>query len=123
MPIHSGGGGGGGQPPGSLIKDNFIEPQAVTGISKDTVTTVLTFTNAGADLFIDAVGGTGSARAEWTIFINDVAKIFRRQGVAVMNLNVKMFGFKLANGDKIDIKVEHFEGGTQEFKAEVRYFR
>lgn len=124
MPAHSGGGGGSANiPPGDIgpTKDTQIEPAAVTGVAGNVVTTVLSFTPT-VDIRIGHIGGTGSARAEWTILIGGVAKIYRRTGVAHPNLDVDMEDIKVPASTAVEVKVEHYESAVQEFKASVRYY-
>lgn len=100
-----------------------IEFQEVSSVPTSTETTVLTFTNTGTDMYLDHIGGTGSARSEWFVYINTVKKMKRRISVATPYIEIPMYNFKLANGDVIDIKVEHPESATQDFQAEVHYNR
>lgn len=100
-----------------------IEFQNVGSVPTNTETTVLSFTNTGNDLFIDGIGGEGNARSEWFIYVNTTLKAKRRSGVANMNIEIPMYGFKVENGDIIDIKVKHYESGTRNYNAEVRYHR
>ena len=103
-------------------RDTQIEFQEVSTVPKNTVTTVLSFTNVGSVLKLEGIGGSGTARSEWSIFINSVLKVKRRLSVAHPFIDIDMFDTQLANLDIIDVKVEHFEPATQDFDAEVRYF-
>jgi len=108
---------------GSSGQTVSIEYQANATVPSATETTVFSFTNTGAELFIDAVGGEGSARAEWFIYIDTVLKVRRRSGVGDMNIDILKFGKSLPNGSIIDIKVIHYAKTSQSFSAEVRYSR
>lgn len=99
-----------------------IEYQEVTTVPKNTLTTVLSFTNStGNGIFINGIGGTGTARSEWQIFVDTNLKLRRRMGVAHPFIEIPLFGFFIANGSIIDIKVTHFENATQDFHADLRY--
>ena len=100
-----------------------VEFQSVTGVPTNTETTVLSFTNTGAELFIDAIGGEGTARGEWFIYLNTILKAKRRSGVGVMNIDILEFGQVIANAGIIDVKVKHYETATQDFSSEVRFSR
>ena len=100
-----------------------IEFQTITTVASGTETTVLSFTNTGSVLFIDSIGGTGTARSEWKIYFNSIEKIRRRIEVGNMNLEIPMYDFKLGNGSTIDVKIEHPETNTQSFQSDVRYWR
>jgi len=100
---------------------NFIEFQEVVTVPKNVLTTVLSFTNTGVKLALDSIGGTGTARSEWFIYLNNVLKVKRRIEVANMNLNVAMHSFDMFPGDILDVKVRHPENQVQEFQCEVMF--
>lgn len=104
-------------------KTPSIEFQTVATVPFNTLTTVLSFTNTGADLFLEAIGGTGTARSEWILYVDNVEKLRRRIGVANMNMDVRMFDYLIPTNSVVDIKVTHFESATQSFQSEVRYYR
>lgn len=108
---------------GETYSETHIEYQAVSGVTTSSETTILSYTNSGTTLKVDAIGGTGTARAELKIYINDTLKLRRRIGVANMNMDVGMYNFRLDNGDKIDIKATHWESANQDFQMEMRYHR
>lgn len=98
-----------------------IEFQTVASVAAATLTTVLSF-SPSVDARIDAVGGTGEADGEWSVFINTVEVLRRRGTGSDLNFDVEMFSFKLLSTDTIDIKIQHFRTGkTPDFQAEVRF--
>jgi len=98
-----------------------IEFQKTASVAASTLTTVLSFTPS-VTVRVDAVGGTGEADGEWSIFINTVEVLRRRGTGSDLNFDVEMFSFKLLSTDTIDIKIQHFRTGkTPDFQAEVRY--
>jgi len=108
---------------GGTIKTSSIEFQQVSGVPTTTETTVLSFTNTGASLYIEAIGGEGTARSEWFVYINTNLKIKIRSSTAEPAVELPLYDFKLANGDIIDVKVKHYEPATQSFSCNVRYYR
>jgi len=99
-----------------------IEYQAVSGVAGNTITNVFSFTNTtGGDIFVNGIGGTGSARAEWQILVDAAIVARRRTSVATPSIEVPFHGLVISNTSVVVIKVTHFESGTQDFQADMRY--
>jgi hypothetical protein len=67
--------------------------------------------------------GSGTANAEWSVYINDVLKITQRTTAASIALNLPMDNFMLANTDNIKVKVKHYRPATQDFECTLNYER
>jgi len=104
--------------------ETVIEFNEISSITKDTPTTILNFTNAGTFASGDSIGGTGTARSEWFVYIDSILKVRRRMGVANMNVEIPLHGYLIDNGTQIEVKVEHYEDDTaQDFSCDLRYHR
>jgi len=100
-----------------------IEYQAVTTVPTNTITTVLNFTNAGAALNCNTIFGSGTANAEWLVYIDDVLKIVQRTTAANIKLQIPMEGFILAGSANIKVKIIHYRPATQDFECSLSYER
>jgi len=100
-----------------------IEFQTAELVPTNTETTVLSFTNIGSRLFIDGVGGAGTARSEWFVYLDTVLIAKRRMSVGTPFIELKFDGLPVETGSIIDVKVKQYEAATQEFESEVRYYR
>ena len=104
-------------------RDTEFEFQQVSTVARDVETTVLSFTNTGNKLYIEGIGGTGTAGSEWFIYLNTSLVAKRRMSSAYPFIEIPMYDAGLENGEIVDVKVKHFNPKTHDFDAEVRYFR
>ena len=101
----------------------FLELQTSTTIPTNTVTTILNFTNAGDPINCNRILGSGTANAEWFIYINDTLKIIQRTTAASLALDLAMDNFILATTDNIKVKIKHYRTSTQDFECTLNYER
>ncbi len=107
---------------GAANYDGYIEYNEVTGVLSLVETEVLNYTNSlGYPIYLQALGGTGSARSEWFFYINGILKVKRRGTTTDPNTEVPLHSFKLINTGTIIIKVKHYELTPQEYSADMRF--
>ena len=103
--------------------ETYLELGTATTVPTNTVTTILNFTNSGTAVVCNRIMGSGTANAEWFIYINDTLKIIQRTTAAQMALNLNMDQFILANTDNIKVKIQHYRTSTQDFECTLNYGR
>jgi len=108
---------------GAVSSSTGLEIGSVTTVPTNTITTVLNFTNASTALNCNMIYATGTANAEWFVYINDVLKISQRTTAADIKLQIPMNGFILNNTDNIKVKVKHYRPATQDFDCSLGYTR
>lgn len=100
----------------------MIEFQEKTGVPPSIETTVFDFTNTtGSDIFIEAIGGEGTSRAEWLFYIDSVLKAKRRNNAAMINVDINFKRFKLEDTKNVTVNITHYGAGNQDFSIEMRY--
>jgi len=103
--------------------ETYLVLGTLTTVPTNTLSTVLDFTNSGTDIKCSRILGSGTANAEWFIYINDILKIIQRTTAAEMSLNLAMDSFILANTDNIKVKLKHYRTSTQDFECTLNYGR
>ena len=83
----------------------------------------MTYNNTGGKLYINGIGGTGTLRSEWSVYINGFLKAKRRISTAEANLEIPFNSYLVNNGELVVVKVEHFEDISGEFAADLRFNR
>ena len=101
----------------------YLEYQAVATVPTNTITTVLNYTNAGTTIKCQAVYGSGTANAEWFIYIDDVLKVVQRTTAAEISKAIPLYSFTMVNGVNIKVKVKHYRTATQDFECSLSYER
>jgi hypothetical protein len=100
---------------------NFNKIGSITGIAPSTKTTIVSQVFSGGvfeNISIVSVSGTNYAK--FFLAINGTDVDIRRTGPN-LNLVFDYTGspFALTSGDVVDIKVEHFNAGTEDFDATI----
>lgn len=101
----------------------FLEYQNASTVPTDTTQTVLDFTNTASTFYINRFTGTGTANAEWFLFIDDVLKMVRRTTASQMTLDMPMDQFIIGHNVNVKVKVKHAESATQDFDCTMNYER
>ena len=96
-----------------------------TDVDASVETILVTETNStGRRRVIDRIIATGNVSAEFSIFFNSVQIIPYRTSQQDRTMKIDFSpGLPFANGDTIEIRVEHESGMGREFKGTVQHRR
>jgi hypothetical protein len=95
---------------------------SISNTVKDTEYTILQYENtSGSPQALAEIGGTGTSRAEWEIFINGQQVARRRTSTTEINLVYSFNRIQFDDGDILTLKVTHYQDETQDFSADLRY--
>lgn len=98
--------------------ETILEPAILTGVTKDSWVTLITYEVTDKELWLDQIIVTGNAPCEVSIFVNTSEKVPVRTShqdrTAAINFKPAA---KFPVGTIIDIKVRHSNDATAEFKG------
>lgn len=113
-------GGGGGGSDASALEVHAIAGNAITNIPDNVLSTIVTFTGIAAKILVASVTVSGTVYAKYQLFFNTVLMETRRGGPDRTLVFIFDHPLKMASGDILDVKVEHYNvGDTADFDSTV----
>jgi hypothetical protein len=92
----------------------------VLTIAANALTTILTYTVSGSDLYIDNILASGTVDGEFSVLINGVVKAKYRTSEQDRTTKIVLpTAQRVAVGSIIDIKVVHYNIATADFDASI----